>query len=101
MHQGSLPSLVLVDQVGMGLCPRQFWVGIGSVPRGVASRPCLGTRSLPGVQFEAEPGVACMLTLVLGVKASTRGRVCHLGNDDRVVLMCAELDEQSAQRCKT
>ena len=35
------------------------------------------------------------------VKASTRGRVCHLGSDDQVVLMCAELDEQSAQRCKT
>lgn len=35
------------------------------------------------------------------VKTSARGRVCHLGSDDRVVLMCAELDEQSAQRCKT
>ena len=41
-----------------------------------------------------EPGVP-------SVKASMRGRVCHLGSDDRVVLMCAELDEQSAQRCKT
>ena len=66
MHQGSLPCLVLVDQMGMGLCPRQFWGGIGCVPRGVASQPCPGTHSLQGVQVGAEPEVACVLTPELG-----------------------------------
>ena len=27
MHQGSPPCLVLSGQMGMGLCPRQFWGG--------------------------------------------------------------------------
>ena len=67
MHQESLPSLVLVDQMGMGLCPRQFWVGIGYVPRGVANRPCPGTHSLQGVQVGAELGVAYVLTPELGL----------------------------------
>ena len=66
MHQGSPPCLVLVDQVGMGLCPRQFWGGIVCVPRGVANRPCPGTHSLQGVQVGAEPGVAYVLTPELG-----------------------------------
>ena len=66
MHQGSPPSLVLLDQMGMGLCPRQFWVGIGCVPRGVASQPCPGTHSLQGVQVVAAPGVAYMPTLEWG-----------------------------------
>ena len=67
MHQGNLPSLVSVDQMGMGLCPRQFWGGIVCVPRGVASRPCPGTHSLQGVQVGAGPGVAYMLTPGLGL----------------------------------
>ena len=66
MHQGSPPCLVLVGQMGMGLCPRRFWEGIGCVPREVASRPCPGTHSLQGVQVGAEPGVAYMLTPELG-----------------------------------
>ena len=66
MHQGSPPCLVLLGQMGMGLCPRQFWGGIGCVPREVASRPCLGTHSLQGVQVGAEPGVAYVLTPELG-----------------------------------
>ena len=66
MHQGSLPCLVLVDQMGMGLCPRQFWGGIVCVPRGVASQPCPGTHSLQGVQVGAKPGVAYVLTPGLG-----------------------------------
>ena len=66
MHQGSLPYLALVGQMGMGLYPRQFWEGIVCVPRGVASRPCPGTHSLQGVQVGAGPGVAYMLTLEWG-----------------------------------
>ena len=66
MHQGSLPYLGLVDQMGMGLCPRQFWGGIVCVPGGVASQPCPGTHSLQGVRVGAEPGVAYMLALGLG-----------------------------------
>ena len=58
MHQESQPSLVLEDQMDMGLCPRQFWGGIGCVPRGVASRPCPGTHILQGVQVGAGLGVA-------------------------------------------
>ena len=66
MHQGSLPCLVLVDQMGMGLCPRQFGGGTVCVPREVASRPCPGTHSLQGVQVGAGPGVAYALTPELG-----------------------------------
>ena len=44
--------------MGMGLYPRQFWVGIVCVPREVASQPCPGTRSLQGVQVGVEPVVA-------------------------------------------
>ena len=62
MHQGSQPYLALVDQMGMGLYPRQFWGEIVCVPREVASRPCPGTHSLQEVQVGAEPGVAYMLT---------------------------------------
>ena len=67
MHQGSPPYLVLVDQMGMGLCPRQFWVGIEYVPREVASQPCPGTHSRQGVQVGAGPVVAYMLTPELGL----------------------------------
>ena len=66
MHQGSLPYLALVDQMGMGLYPRQFWEGIMCVPREVANRPCPGTHSLQGVQVGAEPGVAYVLIPELG-----------------------------------
>ena len=66
MHLGNLPSLVLVDQRGMGLYPRQFWGGIECVPMGAANRPCQGTHSLQGVRVGAEPGVVYMLTLGLG-----------------------------------
>ena len=66
MHQGNPPCLVLEDQMGMGLYPRQFWGGIGCVPRVVASQPCPGTHNLQGVQVGAAPGVAYMLTPVLG-----------------------------------
>ena len=66
MHQGNLPSLVWEGQMGMDQCPRQFWEGIMCVPKGVASRPCPGTHSLQGVQVEAEPVVAYMLTPELG-----------------------------------
>ena len=61
MHQGSQPYLALVDQMGMGLYPRQFWGGIVCVPKEVANRPCPGTHSLQGVQVGAEPGVAYVL----------------------------------------
>ena len=66
MHQGSRPYLVLVDQMGMGLCPRQFWGGIVCVPREVASQPCPGTHILQVVRVGAEPGVAYVLTPALG-----------------------------------
>ena len=66
MHQGNQPSLVLVDQMGMGLCPRQFWGGIVCVSRGVANRPCPGTHSRQGVRVGAEPEVAYVLTPGLG-----------------------------------
>ena len=62
MHQGNQPSLVLVDQMGMGLCPRQFWEGIVCVPKRVASWPCPGTRNLQVVRVGAEPVVAYVLT---------------------------------------
>ena len=62
MQLGREPSLFLVDQMGMGLYPRQFWGGIVCVPREVASRPCPGTHSLQGVQVGAEPGVTYVLT---------------------------------------
>ena len=52
--------------MGMGLYPRPFWEGIVCVPRGVASQPCLGTRSRQGVRVVAEPGVAYVLTPELG-----------------------------------
>ena len=65
MHQGSPPYLVLVDQMGMGLCPRQSWEGTVCVPKEVASRPCPGTRSRRGVQVGAEPEVAYVLTPML------------------------------------
>ena len=67
MHQGNLPSLVWEGRMGMGLYPRQFWGGIGCVPREVASLPCPGTHSLQGVQVGAEPGVAYVLTPGLGL----------------------------------
>ena len=66
MHQGNQPSLVLVDQMGMGLYPRQFWGEIGCVPRGVANRPYPETHSLQVVQVGAGPGVAYMLAPELG-----------------------------------
>ena len=66
MHQGSLPCLALVDQMGMGLYPRQFWEGIECVPKEVVSRPCPGTHSLQVVQVGAASGVAYMLTPELG-----------------------------------
>ena len=70
MHQGNLPSLVLVDRMGMGLYPRQFWGGIVCVPREVASQPCPGTHSRQGVRVGAEPGVAYVLTPGLGPDGS-------------------------------
>ena len=62
MHQGSLPCLVLEDQMGMGLCPKQFWGGIVCVPREVASQPCPRTRSLQVIRVGAGPRVAYVLT---------------------------------------
>ena len=52
--------------MGMGRCPRQFWVGIVCVPKEVASQPCPGTRSHQGVRVGAEPVVAYVLTPELG-----------------------------------
>ena len=66
MHQESLPYLALVDQMGMGLYPRQFWEGIVCVPRAAASQPCPGIHSLQGVQVGAALGVAYVLTPGLG-----------------------------------
>ena len=66
MHRGSPPGLVLMDRVGMGLCPRQFWEGIECVPREVASQPCPGTHTLQVIQVGAAPGVAYVLTPELG-----------------------------------
>ena len=62
MHQGSLLYLALVDQMGMGLYPRRFWVGIVCVPREEANQPYLGTHSLQVVRVGAGPVVAYVLT---------------------------------------
>ena len=81
MHQGNRPFLVLVDQMGMGLCPRQFWEGIVCVPMEVANRPCPGTHSLQGVQVEGKDrspaSPTSVLPLSLGYESLNGGAPCE------------------------